>query len=1109
VIVSLTLLDGVRWKGTPVVGDRPRALLPALASEHGRPVRSARLVELIWRGEPLANATKGLQVVVSRTRAVCGPDVVARDGEGYRLALPATQVDSCLLEWLVAEAGRLLSPDPLAAVGLARDAVELGVPLPTVPEQEEGPLAEVRRAAARNVAAARLLLARAASRTGQHAEALPLLESAHAHRPDDEVLLVDLLRSEAAVRGPAAALARFEQHRQDLRERLGASPGEALAAVQRELLALDRPVRSGIRYDATALLGRDDDIVRLRALLERSRVVSITGPGGLGKTRLAHLLARASTLPVVHVVHLVGVTAPEDLLGEVGSAIGVRDSIGERRALSPAQRVDLRARIAARLARGPGLLLLDNCEHLVAEVAELVAFLVATTADLRVLTTSRAPLAIGAERVYLLGELGRADAVELFGQRARAARPSVRLDGEVVARIVDRLDGLPLAIELAAARVRAMSVEDVDRRLADRFTLLRGGDRSAPSRHRTLLAVIDWSWNLLAEPERYALRRLALFPDGFTLEAAEDVLGPATEVDALEAVQNLVDQSLLSVRETAGGVRYRMLETVREFGRLRLTEAGEQAAARRALRDWAVGHADRHGPDLATERQFAAIDALAAEEANLADELRAALADGDRETVVRLVAVLGLFWAIRGEHIRMSALAASVTATLSGWTPPPSTAHAAAAAAIAVATVTIFITDEGLPAPLRALLTRLGPATAGDPWLSSSARALIALDPTAPTEAAAQLTRMVEGGDRQLRLACLMWLTHLHENAGEAQAAATATEQLLALATPQDGPWMTAMAHSRLAELTMRAGDLTAARAHARAALPILARLGASDDVAQLRALLAFDAVNDGRLGAAEDLLAEIAPSDGTLYGGPMMAAIGRAEIAIARGDTAEGLRLHLEAAAELRAMRWPGAERTGTEPWALTGDAVALAAFAWHVVDDSGLATGERLFRSGLARCVLALRHGGPGTDVPACGTLLFALGAWGLRGGEPAAMTMQEAIRLLAMAQRFSYAAAIPSLGWARAEALAERRAPGALRAARAEVDRERPARLLDDARVLVEQLAGRVAGGVSEMAPVAGEGQRQEDHDHREAGEQRPADLGGEHAVVGEVAGGGDQV
>ena len=264
--------------------------------------------------------------------------------------------------------------------------------------------------------------------------------------------------------------------------------------------------------------------------------------------------------------------------------------------------------------------MLDNCEHLIEAVAGLVAFLVSATADLRVLTTSRAPLAIAAERVYLLGELDAGDAARLFRERAVAARPSVQLTEPHVTSIVGQLDGLPLAIELAAARVRTMTLEEIDRRLADRFALLRGGDRSAPGRHQTLFAVIDWSWNLLNDAERRALPRLALFHDGFTLEAAEAVLGD----DAVEAVQGLVDQSLLSVRESPAGGRYRMLETVREFGQLRLADAGEETAARAAQRRWAAAYARHHGARIPSRDQFAAIDAIAAEEVNLADELRGA-----------------------------------------------------------------------------------------------------------------------------------------------------------------------------------------------------------------------------------------------------------------------------------------------------------------------------------------------------------------------------------------------------------------------------------------------------------------------------------------------------
>ena len=671
--IALTLLEDVRWRGIRVAGDRPRALLAALASCDCRPVGPAELIGLVWGDEAPSNGTKSLQVLVSRVRSTCGADVIVRDGAGYRVGAAPDEVDSVRLAGLVRSAASTLAGDAARAAGLAREALTLAGGLVRVADEEAGSLADVRRNAAVDAESAGLILARASSRTGAHAEALPGLERAHAASPHDEPLLADLLRTEAAVRSPAVALDRFERYRRDLRDRLGADPGEALQRAHRGLLALDRPVRRGVRYDATELIGRDGDLDRLRALLAGSRVVSVVGPGGLGKTRLAHVLAREATVPVVHFVELAGVTFAEDVAMEVGSVLGVRDSVGSRRALTAQQRADIRARIAQRLAQAPGLLVLDNCEHLIDAAAELVAFLIAATPDLRVLTTSRAPLAIAAERVYPLGQLGAADAAELFRERAMAARPDARLDGRVVADIVGRLDGLPLAVELAAAKVRVMAVEEIDRRLEDRFALLRGGDRSAPDRHQALLNVIEWSWNLLNGDEQRALRHLALFHDGFTLEAAEAVLGTA----AVDAVHGLVDQSLLSVGETPAGVRYRMLETVREFGRMQLANAGEHGAAHAALRRWAVGYALAQRPRIQGADQLGAVRALGVEETNLADELRAAIADGDRDDLVRLLAALGIFWTMRGEHIRLLALAEAVSDALVDWAPPPELADAA------------------------------------------------------------------------------------------------------------------------------------------------------------------------------------------------------------------------------------------------------------------------------------------------------------------------------------------------------------------------------------------------------------------------------------------------
>ena len=250
--------------------------------------------------------------------------------------------------------------------------------------------------------------------------------------------------------------------------------------------------------------------------MRRSRLVSVVGPGGLGKTRVAHVLAREATQPRVYFVELVGVTSGDDVLAEVGAALGVRGSVTGRRTLTPAQLSDVRSRIAAELDTAPTLLVLDNCEHVLESVASLVALLLVTTRDLHVLTTSRAPLGLAAEQVVTLRQLAPDDASALFVQRARAARPDVDLPADAVADIVARLDGLPLAIELAAARMRTMSVEEVRRRLDDLFDLLRTRDRSAPERHRTLSAVIEWSWDLLDPGAQEAMARLSVFHDGFT-----------------------------------------------------------------------------------------------------------------------------------------------------------------------------------------------------------------------------------------------------------------------------------------------------------------------------------------------------------------------------------------------------------------------------------------------------------------------------------------------------------------------------------------------------------------------------------------------------------------
>jgi predicted ATPase/DNA-binding SARP family transcriptional activator len=1048
VSIALSLLAGVRWRGRPVVGDRPQALLAALAARDCRPVRAERLIELVWGDEAPSNGMKSLQVLVSRVRNACGADVIVRDGTGYRLGASPGEVDSVRLAGLVRDAAAALDQDAAVAAAAAREAQALAAGLRAAGDEESGPLAEVRRAAAADLAAARVVLARAASRMGEHAAALPQLTAAHAERPRDESLLADLLRSEAVVDSPAAALDRFERYRQDLRERLGADPGELLQRAHRGLLALDHPVRRGVRYDATELIGRDDDLDRLRALMASSRVVSIVGAGGLGKTRLAHVLARDAVQPVVYFVELAGVTSAEDVAVEVGSVLGVRDSVSARSVLTAAQRADVRARIAQRLGQSPGLLVLDNCEHLIGAVAELVVYLISATPDLRVLTTSRAPLAVAAERVYQLGELETGDAAALFRERATAARPNVRLTEQAVASIVGRLDGLPLAIELAAARVRVMAVEEIDRRLEDRFALLRGGDRGAPDRHQALLTVIEWSWNLLDAGEQRALRWLALFHDGFTLEAAETVLGP----DAVDTVRGLVDQSLLNVRETAAGVRYRMLETVREFGRMQLVQAGQDAAARAARRQWAVGYADAQQERVAGTGQYAAIDAIGVEETNLADELRSAIADGDRGALVQLLVTLGLFWTIRGEHFRLLVLADAVTGALGGWQPPPDLADAARGS-VGLTLSNSIMTGSGNREPLLDLLRELGPDAGGNVLVSGLTRALLSYDQADKDAFRDRLERLARDDDRHIAAAACQWLSYERENLGDPAGAFEAAERALALARDDDGPWARAMPHGLLAQLSLHMGDRAAAIEHARAALPVMRRLGASDDEIQLRALILFCAVADGRLADAEDELGRIdrISESSVPLGVVAFRQICRAEMALASGDVSTGLRLHREGAAWMRQVSFPGIARTGREPWALFGEAMALSAHAQYATGDDE-AYGRALFAACREGTLEVFTQENTHQDYPAGGILLFALGAWSLlRAAGPA----EDALRLLALADRFAYNRMVPTMMWERIAPAAEETAPGLLAGLQAGYRDRHPPDLLEETRRAVRRL------------------------------------------------------
>lgn len=560
------------WDGAPL-GGRVLDLLAVLAAGQDARVGDGELIEALWPGAPPTRPLRALHVVVSRARAAVGEGVVERTGGGYRLALPDAQVDARDLADRAARARQCAAADRwdrvLELTGALPDP-PTGGPERTEPAAAT-PLARLRERAARDAAAARRERALALEAAGEPERAAPLLREAARHDRRDEAVLAALMRAEAWVRSPAAALEIYEDHRRRLRRR-GAVPGPAMRAAHEAVLAAENPVRRGLEPVPEHFLGRGADVAGVLGALSAHRLVTITGPGGVGKTTLARAVARRSRRPAVYVAALAEVAPGADLTRVVLDAVGNPGAgAGEPRAL-------LRAALA-----GPGtLLVLDNCEHLAGGVADLVGALLAACPDLRVLATSRRPLDLGAERVHRLEPLDRAAAAGLFRARALAARPGQVIDDADLDDLLARLEGIPLAIELAAARTRTLSAGQIAERLPGRPGLLTGS-RDAPVRQRTLSAVIEWSWNLLDAAERRALARLALLADGFTLAAAEALVGPGA-ADVLDA---LVAHCLLAVRER-GLPRFHMLVIVRDFALGRLAASGDEAAARAALHEWVV-----------------------------------------------------------------------------------------------------------------------------------------------------------------------------------------------------------------------------------------------------------------------------------------------------------------------------------------------------------------------------------------------------------------------------------------------------------------------------------------------------------------------------------------
>ncbi|HWO59017.1 MAG TPA: BTAD domain-containing putative transcriptional regulator, partial [Umezawaea sp.] len=883
---ELVLLSRVAYRDQEITRPRLRGLLALLAGDLRSGCGTSRLVDGLWPEARPENPPKALQVLVSHARAQLGPEVIATTPVGYRLALAEDQVDaSAILLRASTSARHARAGDH----GSALEHAEAGLALwdgPAVWDSgQRDPLSELRAERASTYRALVRARALALSRLGRHGEAAEPLSELALERPRDEEVLAELLRCEASALGPSTALARYEDYRSSLREELGSDPGPELRAVHRQLLQGDTPVvRHRVPHDPNPLLGRDDDITAVTELLRTSRVTSIVGAGGLGKTRLAHAVSRRAEQRVVHFIALAGVTAESDVAGEVAAVLGVGDA-GLGPVGRPTAGQDVVTAVVNALGPGPALLVLDNCEHVVRGAADLVHALVSASKDLRVLTTSRAPLGLTSECVYPLPELSLPTAVELFRQRAKAVRPGVDLPDAVVRELCGHLDGLPLAVELAAARVRVMSVAEIARRLDDRLTLLRGGARDAPERHRTLHDVIDWSWSLLDPAARAALRALSVFPGGFTADAARYLVG-----DVEPIVEQLVDQSLLKVSETGAGTRFRMLETVREFGTARLGEAGGTDAATDGFLTWARDFGQAHHDALLGAGLAAGVQLIRPEQDNLLRALRIGLDREDGPTVAATTAVLGSLWTIESNLTRMATLTGEPIRVLSHFRPDPAFVEVTRTAAVLCA-VAGFLFMRG-PNPVRALLVihRLPPAPP-----TTLVRAVEVVMRAMSGRGADQSTvdALCRAENRLVAGVANSMASYGWEKDNHLDHALASAEAMLAAFEHPDIPWLRAVARSRIGELCLRLGRGDEARHQFRAMLPMLEELGATSSTTRVRWAMVLANLQRGAVDEAEHWLeqASLDGEDETLD--VLMFDLGaRAEIHLARGDVEAGLNL-------------------------------------------------------------------------------------------------------------------------------------------------------------------------------------------------------------------------
>jgi len=650
-------------------GPALRALLALLLARPGEVVSVDVLVEDLY-GDRSPGAGHALQSQISRLRRALAGVTIDSLSSGYRLSVDSDDIDVREFERLAQEGRRALAADqlPQAEASLvAALALWRGEPLADAPDAPSARalvlrLAELRLGAIEDLLETRLHL-------GEQQAVVAELREMVARHPLRERPQGLLLRALAAAGEPAQALAAYAQFRERLADELGAEPSAELQAIHLSLLRpgpnalAARPNRAAVvPATLTSFVGRSEDVVRVGELLTAHRLVTLYGPGGVGKTRLA--VEVVAGRPDICFVALDALRDGPQVAAAILGALGLRDS-GPRTQPAPSPT----ARLLAALSAGSTLLVLDNSEHLVQAVAELAEQILTRCPHVRVLATSREALRVPGEHLWPVRPLDATTAARLFADRAAAAHPGFAIDdgsAGPVAEICRRLDGLPLAIELAAARVRTMDVAGIAAGLADRFALLSRGSRTAQPRHQTLRAAVAWSWDLLADVEQAALRRLSVFAGGADLQAATAVCPIPASPYTIEVLDSLVDKSLLTV---AGG-RYRMLDTVAAFADERLAEAGESDTTRKAHAAHYLALATEADPHLRGPEQLTWLGVLGAEQENLHAALRCAVSAGDIETSLRLVAATATYFWMRGTRAVAGDLAAATLARVTDEPPP-------------------------------------------------------------------------------------------------------------------------------------------------------------------------------------------------------------------------------------------------------------------------------------------------------------------------------------------------------------------------------------------------------------------------------------------------------